>query len=399
MKKYGNAAVVVFDGYDSGPTIKDDEHRRRTQKVGRTSPEVSFHDNMLIVSSQQSFLSNAANKARFIDCLKLSLGAAGCQITQASGDADTLIVSTALQIAADEKNAVAVVADDTDILVMLAYHLTPAMSNVYFVSEAQKAAEHRHVSIASAQNNIGLSACHQLLVVHALAGCDSTSAIYGRGKGTVLRKLTKSNTMPHTDVMQRTDATVDAVVTAGMELMLLLFDGKAGDSLNKLRHSTYCRLAATSLSRPQPEKLPPTERAAYFHILCVHLQAVRWKNLNDCDLDPLAWGWKLTDGQYMPIMTDLAAAPDDILNIVRCKCKTSCVSHLCSCRKNSLMCVSACSNCHGDCTNGETVSTYSDISEDSESEHEGHADAYSDDETERIYFDSDLDYELEEEVQ
>jgi len=143
----GNAAVVVFDGYDSGPTIKDHEHRRRTQKVGRTSPEVSFHDNMLIVSSQQSFLSNAANKARFIDCLKLSLGAAGCQITQASGDADTLIVSTALQIAADEKTAVAVVADDTDIMVMLAYHLTPAMSNVYFVSEAQKAAEHRHMVV------------------------------------------------------------------------------------------------------------------------------------------------------------------------------------------------------------------------------------------------------------
>ena len=60
------------------------------------------------------------------------------------------------------------------------------------------------------------------------------------------------------------------------------------------------------------------------------------------------------------------------------------------------MCVSACSSLHGDCTNGETVSTYSDISEDSESEHEGNADAYSDDETERIYFHSDLDYELEE---
>ena len=46
-----------------------------------------------------------------------------------------------------------------------------------------------------------------------------------------------------------------------------------------------------------------------------------------------------------------APAPDDILNVVRCKCKQSsrnqCGSNLCSCHKNGLSCVSACGECNG----------------------------------------------------
>lgn len=46
-----------------------------------------------------------------------------------------------------------------------------------------------------------------------------------------------------------------------------------------------------------------------------------------------------------------AAAPDDILHVVRCNCRTEtknpCGGNTCSCRKNGLTCVSACGSCHG----------------------------------------------------
>ena len=46
-------------------------------------------------------------------------------------------------------------------------------------------------------------------------------------------------------------------------------------------------------------------------------------------------------------MTDKAPAPDELLNIIRCKCKVTskkpCGGHTqCSCRKNGLKCMAAC---------------------------------------------------------
>ena len=37
----------------------------------------------------------------------------------------------------------------------------------------------------------------------------------------------------------------------------------------------------------QPEKLPPTPRAAYYHSLRVHLQVMTWESMGEINLDPL----------------------------------------------------------------------------------------------------------------
>ena len=69
-----------------------------------------------------------------------------------------------------------------------------------------------------------------------------------------------------------------------------------------------------------PQKFPPTERAAHYHSLRVHLQAIMWKKLTNDDLDPKQWGWKLDSKVLSPIMTDINAAPENLLKFVRCKC-------------------------------------------------------------------------------
>ena len=43
-----------------------------------------------------------------------------CQVIHATGDADLLIAQTAVSVAAD--NMTVVVADDTDVLILLCYH-------------------------------------------------------------------------------------------------------------------------------------------------------------------------------------------------------------------------------------------------------------------------------------
>ena len=73
-----------------------------------------------------------------------------------------------------------------------------------------------------------------------------------------------------------------------------------------------------------PEKLPPTERAAHYHSLRVHLQIIVWLTFGNTNLeDSLEWGWKLEDSILCPVMTDLAVAPEDLLKYIRCKCKPS----------------------------------------------------------------------------
>ena len=50
----------------------------------------------------------------------------------AEGDADTEIVSVAVQFAMSANCPIAMVAEDTDILVLLLYHCNTDMSEVYF---------------------------------------------------------------------------------------------------------------------------------------------------------------------------------------------------------------------------------------------------------------------------
>jgi hypothetical protein len=95
------------------------------------------------------------------------------------------------------------------------------------------------------------------------------------------------------------DATPDDVAQAGYKLLQMLYGGTAGGNLNHMRYVAYMHLVATSTKRPRLERLPPTERAAYFHILRVHLQVVQWLHLMKVLCDPEKWGWKLENDHYM----------------------------------------------------------------------------------------------------
>lgn len=75
-------------------------------------------------------------------------------------------------------------------------------------------------------------------------------------------------------------------------------------------------------------------------------------------LNPTEWGWRVVENSMEPIKTDLEAAPEWLLKVIRCNCKTTsrrpCSSQLCSCRRNGLSCVAACGGCHGEsCENAE----------------------------------------------
>ena len=90
----------------------------------------------------------------------------------ADGDADTMIVICALQYAGKETD-VNVVADDTDVLVLLMYHWKQNMADVYFLSEVKK-----NMMVWKIRDSWPTTTSH-LLFLHAWSGCDTTSATFG----------------------------------------------------------------------------------------------------------------------------------------------------------------------------------------------------------------------------
>jgi hypothetical protein len=75
-KRYAHP-VVVFDGYSSGPSIKDHTHSRRTKGIEGTT--IEFRKNTPFKSEKDNFLCNNENKRAFINMLSAFLVGNGIQ--------------------------------------------------------------------------------------------------------------------------------------------------------------------------------------------------------------------------------------------------------------------------------------------------------------------------------
>ena len=153
---------------------------------------------------------------------------------------------------------------------------------------------------------------------------------------------------PLFDIISSTNSKREEIVQSGLQLLVRVYGG-----LNHLRYTSYLNMISTSTFPPRPERLPPTENSAKFHILRTHHQVIQWNTLMAIDKDPTDWGWKLADGHCMAIASDQDAAPSELLKIIRCKCNISdkrqpCLSQLCTCFKHGLPCVAACKHCCGE---------------------------------------------------
>jgi len=348
-KKYGKV-TIVFDGYEK-PNIKDMEHKLRMKQS--SSVIIAFDENSPLIVKKDKFLSNHINKQRFINVMGSYFRENGHSIIHAEGDADTLIVKEALKMA--QVQEVTVVSDDTDILILLLYHST---KKIFMKSAIQSG---RIRDIQAMQQCIGKTACQTLLFVHALTGCDTTSALFGKSKFSTFKIIMKSEILCKWayEFGSTGDISKDHLIEIGCKIIVSLYGGNMNSTtLNNLRYEQYVRKIASAKKEFDISRLPPTENAAKYHLLRVHLQSYIWRNLHLPSLDPLQWGWQVIEGRYQPIFTDMHPAPETLLQLIKCACKTSteepCNTMKCTCRRYGLPCSIVCKNCCGkDCTNNE----------------------------------------------
>ena len=347
MQHYGRP-FVVFDGYECWPSTKDNAHLRRNREQ---MTEVHFTGSTVMNVKKEIFLSNKKNKQSFIILLSARLEQMGCQVSHARGDADMLIVKTAIQSASTSSTVL--VGDDTDLLILLCFHAPLDTSHELYLKPEVKTGTHklpRCWNIKQTKRVLGVRVCENILFGHALLGCDTTSRVFGIGKGVALKQLRNSEDFNiQAEVFNRRSATDEEITIAGERALVSLYTGsKKGDTLDQLRLQKFSQKVGSNASCIQPQQLPPTSAAARYFSYRIYHQVQAWRGF---DLPATEWGWKLTGSTLIPVMTDKDVAPQALLEVIRCSCKTGCSTMRCSCRKAGLDCSIACGECRGVCTN------------------------------------------------
>ena len=108
--------------------------------MGKIATDRRVNKDTQNLGNQEAFLSNMNNKMTLMSLLSDYLQKNCINVRQAKDDADTLIVSVALEKASlqGSSSPVAVIAEDTDRLALLLFHRQHYMTDIFFVSEPKR---------------------------------------------------------------------------------------------------------------------------------------------------------------------------------------------------------------------------------------------------------------------
>jgi hypothetical protein len=139
------------------------------------------------------------------------------------------------------------------------------------------------------------------------------------------------------------------VTKFGIQLLIRMYCGFEFENLDIMHYRKFAsKVVSNSVSFLQVQTLPPTTAAADQHCKRTFYQVIELtKRDEDLQLDPLDWGWTRSNGKLVPVKIRLPAAPDQLINVIRCKCKSNCDNRRCSCRTHGLQCTTACTDCRG----------------------------------------------------
>ena len=149
--------------------------------------------------------------------------------------------------------------DDTELLILLCYHAELDVFDLYFQPEPKaNSTKRRSWNIKSAKEKLGQEICRHILFIHAISECDTTSRLYGIGKGLPLKNfVSNTHSREHVKVFGSLPASKEEIVKAGEQVLVCLYNGKPKEGLDGSRFRRYCEKVSTGTSQIQPQSLPP----------------------------------------------------------------------------------------------------------------------------------------------
>ena len=105
-----------------------------------------------------------------------------------------------------------------------------------------------------------------ILAIHAILGCDTTSRIHNIGKGDSLKKFIANEEFRyHLSKFGNLNATQNEIADSAQKLIIILYGERNEVKLGNIRYRMFCKKVASSKTVVLPEHLPPTSDAAKFH--------------------------------------------------------------------------------------------------------------------------------------
>ena len=181
-------------------------------------------DSSIGETTQKSFLANPRNNESLFDLLSHALSSNNHNVVRSPGDANTIIVSNVLDFAC-LGHEVELIGADTDLLIMLIYMWNEMMGKITMKSEATRKQNEVRRDIEQYSSCLG-DIRKYITLIHAFAGCDTTSSIYGHGKMRILRLLQKNSTArTAADQFLKADTSQEEIGKTGIALMKLMYGG------------------------------------------------------------------------------------------------------------------------------------------------------------------------------
>jgi hypothetical protein len=194
--------------------------------------------------------------------------------------------------------------------------------------------------------------CLQLLGIHTLSGCGTTSYPYAKGKISALNTLLAGNFPGLADVLGEVGTAQVDLMEAAKPFFIALYGQLPGTSMESARFTLFTKKKKS----PKVMALPPKSTNLLQHVLQAHLQVMLWKAADhqappDESADITHFGWEIRDGIPVPLIAQGDPAPPELIDVIQCQCRAQgkkCSTEAkCGCHKEHLSCTSYC-NCSGE---------------------------------------------------
>lgn len=276
-------------------------------------------------------------------------------LTCSHEEADCIIVQQVITTAKDLNVGVSVIADDTDVFVLLLHHYYEQQLTVPMIMDSPVSGR-TAIDIRSSvqQHSLILS---DILAMHAISGCDTVACCFGIGKAKALKVLKTGYSL---SCLGDENAQLTDISAQTSSFMSACYGIKNCNSLTIARQECWVAKVGTRRAiMPKLQSLPPTTEAFLENVKRAHLQTCVWKHALDSHpplLDPKKHGYYVDSSRSLlptTVPDEVCLAPDSILRMIRCSCHSDkpCNTARCGCTSVNLPCTIFCSCQASNCFN------------------------------------------------
>ena len=205
----------------------------------------------------------------------------------------------------------------------------------------------RFFNVRDLYNSVGETKARGLLFFHAFTGSDTTSALRNKGKKSAWNTWRAFDEI--TPVFSNLSKQPFKIINSDSQEMAMLqrfvvclyIKSSPLERVNDARKEIFCH------KNQNMESLPPTENALLQHVKrCIYQVGVWYNSFYAHPLQPYSpvnYGWREDESGWTPVWITIPEVALSCRDLIKCGCKTNCISARCKCCGADLPCCHLCS--------------------------------------------------------